>query len=235
LQRLYSLIASGLLLSVILASITIVAITTTPNREQALTSTSLIVSRETSSTNLTTLAVKLFFPNGTGENVGEMYAGSFESQHVRNQYLFDNITPGTYQRNLTGASGIYFPSGAVRVSSGTNFLNITVYQLEAFDIVVTAGPTLNYSSPGPTITVLNGTMVRFAIYNNTTLIQNLAVVKMLNNTESSNVLFNSSSDTINAGGSVNDTFVVSKVGSFFYECLIGNDARDGESGQFIVV
>ena len=56
----------------------------------------------------------------------------------------------------------------------------------------------------------------------------------LYNTSVSNVLFNSLSNTINAGGTSNDTFIVSKIGTFYYQSMVGNQARQGEYGYFTV-
>ena len=212
-----------------------VALTTTPSRGELQTSTTLVVSRVTTRTNTTELDVRLLFPNGTAPNFGDLYAGSFEGNRVDGRYVFDNMTPGLYELNFTGVTGIYFPSASVKVTTGLNTLNVTVYQLEVFNIVVTPGPELNSSTPAPTISVFNNTVVRFEIYNNTTLIQNLAVTSTLNNTNYSSILFDSLSNNVGAGGSANDTFIVSKVGKFYYECLIGNDAKDGEYGEFLVV
>ncbi len=233
-QRLSSLIASGLLLGIILISVTIVATTATPNRTHLHTSTSLVVSTVATKTNMTKLVVRIAFPNGTTPDVGELKIGSISGERVGSQFVFDNVTPGTYQLNFSKALGIYFPAANVKILPGLNSLNVTVYQLEVFQIVVTQGPSLNGSTPAPIIRVPNDTVVQFEILNNTTLIQNLAVVDTLNNTEYSNVLFNSLSETISAGGSANDTFVVSQSGTFYYACLIGNDAKAGEYGFFLV-
>lgn len=233
-QRSSSLLASGLLLLIILLSVSLVALTATPSRGVLQTATSIVVKRETTKTNTTFLAVKLSFPNGTIPQVGTMNAGTFESEFIDRQYVFGNITPGQYKLNWSGSPDIYFPSVQVEVTPGMNSLNITVFQQESFDIFVTAGPELNGTVPAPSIRVLNNTVVQFFIHNNTTLIQNLAVVSSLNNTNYSSIMFNSLSNNIGAGGSSNDTFVVSHAGKFFYECLIGNDARAGEYGEFIV-
>lgn len=228
------MIASALLLSVILVSVTVVAMSATRPRGNLQTSSSLVVSTVASKTNSTDLVVRLAFPNGTNPKVGALQAGSLQGRLLEGNYVFNNVTPGVYPLNFTGGPNIYFPSATVKVSAGVNSLNVTVYQLETFDILVGTGPLLNGSTPAPTIQVTNDTVVRFAIHNNTTLIQNLAIVGSLNNTEYSNVLFNSLSETISAGGSANDTFLVSNTGSYFYACLIGNDARLGEYGYFLV-
>lgn len=65
-------------------------------------------------------------------------------------------------------------------------------------------------------------------------IHNVAVVSTLYGTNYSTILFNSLSNTFTTGGSVNDTFIVSRTGTFYNECLIGNHAKDGEFGLFIV-
>ena len=233
-QRSSSLIASGLLLTFILLSVSLVALTTTPSRGIIETTTSVVVSRETSKTNTTVLAVRLYFPNGTSPQAGNMDAGSYHSEFIDNQYVFGGIAPGNYQLNWTGGPDIFFPSVQVKVTPGINSLNVSVFQLETFDIIVTAGPELNGSVPAPTIKVPNNTVVQFYIHNNTTLIQNLAIVSSLNNTNFSSIMFNSLSNNIGAGGSTNDTFIVNRTGNFFYECLIGNDARAGEYGEFLV-
>ena len=208
--------------------------TATPSRGSLETTSSLVVSTVASKTNRTQLVVRIAFPNGSSPNVGDLFAGSLEAQHQDNKYVFNNVTPGLYQLNFSGSPGIYFPISSAKVLAGLNSLNVTVYQLETFDIVVTEGPMFNNSTPAPLIQVPNDTVVQFAIHNNTTLIQNVAVVDSLNNTEYSSVLFNSLSETIGAGGSSNDTFLVSKTGGFFYACLIGNDAKLGEFGLFLV-
>jgi len=194
----------------------------------------IVASTTTAATNSTNLVVQLFFPNGTSVNSGEMTAGSLQSKHLNDQYLFDNITAGMYQLNFTNSGAVYFPATQVKVSNGVNVLNVTVYQLEVFHIIVNSGPTLNNTVPAPPISVLNDTVVQFVIYNNTTLIQNLAVVNTLYNSNYSNILFNSLSDSVSAGGTVNEIVHVSKIGLFYYECLIGNDAKDGEYGYFQV-
>ena len=163
-----------------------------------------------------------------------MYAGSIGSQSFSDKYEFSPIDPGTYDLNLSDVSGVYLAPSSVKVLQGVDELNATVYPLSVFRIVETPNLSLNGTQPGPDIIVKNATAVTFIVNNNTTLIQNLAVVSNLYNTNYSSVLFDSLSNTINAGGTVNQTFVVNQEGYFYYTCLIGNDAKAGEFGPFVV-
>lgn len=232
-RRISSLVASSLLLTLIILSTSLVALIATPTRGQPLTST-LIPITSSVSTNTTKLAIDMYFPNGTRESSGEIFAGAFKSTLLDNQYVFDNIIPGIYSLNTTGIPNVYLPSTSVKVIAGLNSLNITAYQIAVFPLTETPNLSFNGTQPGPTIIVKNNTAVMLIIHNNTTLIHNVAVVSTLYDTNYSTILFNSLSNTITAGGSVNDTFIVSRTGTFYYECLIGNHAKDGEFGLFIV-
>jgi hypothetical protein len=232
-DRSSSLLASGLLLVVIIISTGVAATLATPARGNPTPST--LVPLTTSAPNNTTeLIIRLYYSNGTEITSGKMFAGTIESNATNSEYMFKDILPGIYQLNITGVPEVYMPSASVKVVTGINLLNVTVYQERTFYIVETANLSFNNTEPGPSINVKNGTAVTFIIYNNTTLIQNVAVVNSLYNTNYSSVLFNSLSNTITAGGSVNDTFIVTQAGNFYYECLIGNDAKAGEYGFFVV-
>ncbi len=207
---------------------------TTPTRGQP-SSSILVASTSTGVTNASSLVIRLSYPNGTVVSSGMMFAGSMQSVTVANHYVFNNTSPGTYALNITGVKGIYLPPTSVKVFSGLNNLNITVYQLSTFVLVQFPNLSFNGTQPGPEIKVPNGTAVRFVVINNTTLIQNVAVTRTLYNSSFSNVLFNSLSDTLSAGGTVNATFIVSETGLFYYQCLIGNDARVGEYGYFEIL
>jgi hypothetical protein len=115
-----------------------------------------------------------------------------------------------------------------------NNLSVTVYPLSVFSLTATSSLSFNGTQPGPIISVRNATAVRLIIFNNTTQIFNIAVVSSLYNTSTSNVLFNSLSGTVNGGGTLTDTFIANKVGTFYYQSLIGNQAREGEYGYFTV-
>jgi lipoprotein-anchoring transpeptidase ErfK/SrfK len=164
-----------------------------------------------------------------------MFAGSVPSNTTSNNYEFSPINPGSYSLNLTGVPGVYFPAITTQVSPGVNLLSVVVFALKVFVLIATSNLSFNGTQPGPIITVRNNTAVRLVIHNNTTQIFNVAVVSSLYNTSTSNVLFNSLSSTVNAGGTLNDTFIVTKIGTFYYQSLIGNQAREGEYGYFTVI
>ena len=233
LRRIASIVASALLLSVIIIATAFAAILSVPNAAAPPTVISVSVN-SSATTKSTSLFVRLSFPNGTIFTDGRMYAGSIRSQVFSDKYEFSPIDPGTYDLNLGNVSGVYLPPSSVKVLQGVDELNVTVYPLSVFRIVETPNLSLNNTRPGPEIIVKNSTAVTFIVNNNTTLIQNLAVVSNLYNTNYSSVLFDSLSSTINAGGTVNQTFVVDQVGYFYYTCLIGNDASTGEFGLFVV-
>jgi hypothetical protein len=180
------------------------------------------------------LLLQLSLPNGTRFGAGRVFAGSFGSNFNRSAYLIEPISPGTYSLNMTNASNIFFPPTTVRLVQGINLVNLTVYPLSVFVVFATPNLTLNKTQPGPVIAVRNTTAVEFVFHNNTTLVQDIAVTRSLYNTSASSILFDSLSSSVSAGGSVNDTFIVSQAGSFYYDCLIGNDASGGEWGVFSV-
>jgi Multicopper oxidase len=163
-----------------------------------------------------------------------MFAGSIGANATSGQFMFNGLNPGNYQLNLTNAGDVYLPPTSARISSGVNVLNLTVYQLTIFRLTDNSSLSFNGTQPAPSIYVRNGTATRLVIQNNTTQVFNVAVVASLYNTTIANTLFDSLSSTISAGGSVNDTFIVSEVGSFYYQSMTGNQARQGEYGSFIV-
>jgi hypothetical protein len=224
-----------MLLGLIMASTIVVALFVTPTRGTP--SHSVIVASTTSSSvvgNKTALTVFLRFANGTQLSSGRMFLGNIPSNRTTTcGYGFYSVTPGTYPMNLTGEPTVFLPPTSIRVLSGSNVAVLTVYPLVVFSLYLSSSPGYNGSSPGPDLQVKNGTAVRVVITNNSTLIHDFAVVATVFNTSSSNVLFNSLSETMNAGGSTTDTFIVNSSGYFFYEDLIGSHARDGYYGFFI--
>ena len=235
-----AILGTSLLLGVLIVG-TVVAATfyKIPKIETVAPSTSTIVA-STSSVKSTTsesteLFVRLIFPNRTESTKGILSAGPFSANGTSGAYPFPKITPGNYTLSLSGAPEVYLPPTTLDVSLGSNYANVTVYKLNTFLLYDTNGLTLNGTQPGPPIQVANGTAVRIVLRNNTTLIHNIAVVKNLSNTNSSNIMFDSTSQTLNAGGTTNDTFVVTIPGSYYYADLIGNYAHDGEWGFFLVL
>lgn len=236
LQRFVSLIASAVLLLCIIAATAIAAHYATPTRGQVSPHTISATTSVTSTTNTnSTLMVVMFFPNGTGFTSGNLSAdghpGILQSDQ---QYFFSGLKPGTYQLNLTTSESVFLPPTSAQLSPGTNSLNLTVHQLNIFRLVNTPNLAFNNTQPGPNINVKNGTAVRLMISNNTTQVFNVAVVQDLYNISSSNVLFDSLSNTISAGGSVNDTFIASSAGTFYYQSMTANQAKQGEYGNFTV-
>lgn len=227
---------TALLLSIILAATVLASIVYMPRRSTPQPTTTALVSTSSAPSNETKLVVRARLPNGTNFSSGLLHAGDFSTNASSNQqYVFSKINPGTYPLSFTEAGTIYLPPTNVKVSAGLNHANITIYPLSIFVIYETDGLSLNGTQPGPTIQVMNGTAVQLVIRNNTTLIHSLAVVESVANESSANILFNSLSDTLNAGGTTNATFVVTMPGSFFYEDIIGNHARVGEYGVFDVL
>lgn len=151
------------------------------------------------------------------------------------QFVLDDLAPGNYQLNLTGVNNTYLPPISAHVSPGSNFLNLTVYQLLVFRLIASQNLSFNGTQPSPTISVSNSSAVQIVIQNNTTQVFNVAVVSALYNNSADNVLFDSLSNTISAGGSVVTTFIVSEVGTFYYQSMTGNQAREGEWGYFTVI
>jgi len=235
LHRLASLIASAAVLIIIIGATAFVASLSAPERGRP---TAHVVTGNTATTTKTTnstkLIVRLFFPNGTRLTSGEMFADTIANQNVSEKYNFPSLQPGSYSLNLTGVQSVYLPPTIAQVSPGVNVLNVTVYPLAQFALFATSTLSFNGTQPGPIISVPNNTAVRLIIYNNTTQIFNIAIVSSLYNTSTSNVLFNSLSSTVNGGGTLIDTFIVNKIGTFYYQSLIGNQAREGEYGYFTV-
>ncbi len=149
-------------------------------------------------------------------------------------FYFSPIKPGTYDLNLSGAPAVYLPPTVVKVVGGNSLLRLFVYALETFRLSETQGLSINGTQPGPPIQVNNGTAVRIIMYNNSTLVHDFSVVQDLGNTDYSNVIFDSLSATVTSGGVVTDTFVVNKIGLFYYKCLIGSHSAAGEWGAFEV-
>src|ERR1700730_1660884 len=230
-HRLASMVASALVLSIIIGATAFVASVSSPERgrpsPQVITGNTATT---TKTTNATELIVHLFFPNGTRLTSGEMFAGNIPRKNLTEKYVFAPIAPGSYSLNFTGVRGVFLPPTIAQVSPGVNALNVTVYPLEVLVLLATSTLSFNGTQPGPTITVHNNTAVRLIIQNNTTQIFNIAIVSSLYNTSTSNVLFSSLSSTVNGGGTLNDTFIVNNLGTFYYQSLIGNQAKQGENG-----
>jgi hypothetical protein len=233
-QRSASLIASAALLLSIITATAIAAHYATPTRGQPSVQT-ISATKTPTITNISAdLIVEVSYPNGSRLASGTLSAGSLSVTSNSSMFTFAGIKPGSYALNLTGVNGTYFPPTTAQVVAGANVLNLTVYQLATFDLVDTSNLAFNGSQPGPVIDVNNGTAVTLVIRNNTTQVFNVAVVDNLFNTSVANVLFNSLSSTISAGGSVNDTFITSGVGTFYYQSMTGNQAKQGEYGYFTV-
>ena len=232
-----ALIGIVLLLSIIIGATALTAFFFQPNVRTLTTAPTVTASVRSATNSSTSLLVALHFPNGTRFSAGTLTTGSSTSEQANGSYFFPSLPPGNYSiafSQTPPVSHVYLPSTSVRIQTGFNHASLTIYSLSVFVLVETSGLEYNDSAPGPTITVQNDTAVRFVIRNNTTLIHNVAVVETIANSSAANILFASLSNTLNAGGTTNDTFVVSSVGLFFYECLIGSHAHDGEYGTFIV-
>jgi hypothetical protein len=234
LQRSGALIASGLLLLCIISATAIAAHFATPVRGQPSVQTVSATTLTTvpTITNSTELLVTLSFPNGTKLLNGSLYSGTTRANLTSGKFEFSGLGPGNYQLNLTKTENTYLPPTSAKVSSGLNLLNLTVYQLVIFHLIDNSSLFFNGTQPGPPIYVKNDTATKLVIRNNTSQVFNVAVVMDLYNTTAANVLFDSLSSTISAGGSVNETFIVSEVGSFYYQSMTGNQARQGEYGFF---
>jgi hypothetical protein len=234
-HRLASIIASALVLSIIIVATAFVASVSSPDRGRP---TVRVITGNTATTTKTTnsteLIVHLFFPNGTRLTSGDMFADTIPTQNTSEKFVFSPMNPGSYALNLTGVEGVFLPPTIAQVSPGLNALDVTVYPLKIIVLIATSSLSFNGTQTGPIITVHNNTAVRLVIHNNTTQIFNIAVVSSLYNTSTSNVLFDSLSSTVNGGGTLNDTFIVNKIGTFYYQSLIGNQAREGEYGYFTV-
>jgi len=236
--RSYSaLLATALLLSIIVVATIVTALIFQPNVHTQTTAPTVTASVTSATNSSTSLLVTLHFPNGTRFTGGTLTAGTASSQTVNGSYYFPALLPGNYSIAFSATPPgyrVYLPSTSVRVQTGINHANLTIYSLVIFVLIETSALEYNNTSPGPTISAQNNTAVRLVIRNNTTLIHNVAIVETIANSSAANILFASLSNTLNAGGTTNDTFIVNRVGLFFYECLIGSHARDGEYGTFIV-
>jgi len=222
------------LLFIILTATVATSIILSESRTQTTSKTTTVITPSIATANETRLVINLAFPNGTRFNGGDLVAGSTITKGANGSYTFTTLIPGNYSLSFQGNESVYLPPTTVHLSPGISFANLTIYRMEIYTLIETANLGYNNSQPGPLIQVPNGTAVRIVLHNNTTLIHNLAIVQTLGNVSGSNIMFASLSDTLNAGGSTNDTFFVNKVGAFYYECLIGSHARDGEYGYFIV-
>lgn len=226
--------ATSLLLLLIIGATVIVAIAFPPAPASPKPTTPVVSATTTASANVTKLEIILAFPNGTRFSSGSLSAAGMKSQLYNESYLFSAISPGNYSLAYLGNVSVYLPPTTISVSSGLNVAKLTVYAMVTIVLVNSPNLAFNSTTPGPTILVNNGTAVRLTLKNNSSLIHDVAVVRTLGNVSTSNVLFGSTSDTLNAGGTTNDTFVVNTPGSFYYQDLIGNHAKDGEYGYFIV-
>ncbi|MGI0090983.1 MAG: hypothetical protein ACREBS_04680 [Nitrososphaerales archaeon] len=252
-----ALIGSVLLLSILILGTVVTAVLYSPPRTAPTQTTATITARtvssiititvsnnvttnsssitKTTALNKTQLAVKMNFPNGSNFDSGVLYAGSLSTNASNGEFVFPKINPGTYPLSIKGARSVYLPPTVLQLSAGVNFANITVYPVNTFVLYFSNGLYINGTQPGPSIIVPNASAVELVLINNTTLIHNLAVVRTLGNESSENILFNSLSYPLNAGGTLNDTFVVTTPGYFYYEDLIGNHARAGDNGPFYVL
>jgi hypothetical protein len=230
----YALLGSALLLGIIIIGVSLVGYVLTPVRGAP--STKVIVPITTfASSNETSLILTLKLPNGTDFTSGRASVGPYNSSVVNGSYYFRGVTAGSYSLNYTGAPNFLVPPLTMILKNGVaNLVNETIYPLRSFTLIETSGLSYNGTLPGPGITVKNDTAVRVKIFNNTTQIVDFAVVLNLANATQSNVLFNSLSNNLSAGGSTNDTFIVNSTGSFYYTSLIGSQSKDGEYGDFTV-
>ena len=230
--------ASLLLAVLITATIAIADFYHPPIPPAPVSSTSTITaltSHASSSPNRTDLFVRLAFANGTLLRGALLSAGPYLANSSTGTYEFPKIQPGNLSLLLSARVPAYLPPAEIDVLTGTNYANVTVYPLSIFTLILNNGLDINGSQPGPPIQAKNSTAVRLVIRNNTTLIHNIAVSNTLDNISSSNILFSSLSITLNAGGSTNDTFIVTNPGEYYYVDLIGNHAKDGEYGAFLVL
>lgn len=231
-RKSYAMAGSGVLLAILIVGISLAAYALTPARGTP--STKVIVANTSSnSLNETNLLLTLKLPNGTNFTSGEAFVDSYQSIVSNGSYFFKNIKPGSYSLNFTGATSFFVPPLTMKLSNGTNLVNETIYPLRFFVLFETAGLSYNGTRPGPQLNVNNGTAVKVEIFNNTTQINDFAVVRNLSDANQSNVLFNSLSDNLSPGGSTNDTLIVSSAGSYYYTSLIGSQSKDGEYGHFV--
>jgi hypothetical protein len=229
----YALLGSAALLAIIVIGISLAAYALTPAR--GVPSTKVVLATTSSaSLNETSLILTLKLPNGTDFTTGRAFVSSYKSSVSNGSYFFKNILPGSYSLNYTGAPDFYIPPITLILKKGVNLVSETIYPLSSFVLYQTSGLAYNGTLPGPQIRVKNDTAVRVEIFNNTTQIIDFAVVLNLANATQSNVLFNSLSNNLSAGGSTNDTFIVNSTGSFYYTSLIGSQSKAGDYGDFVV-
>jgi FtsP/CotA-like multicopper oxidase with cupredoxin domain len=221
------------LLLILIAGVSLAGYALTPVKGEP--STSVIVATTSStSINATKLIISLQLSNGTMYTSGSLFAGQYQSSYLNGSYVFQDIPPASYSLNFTGPNNIFFPPLKIVVQRGVNLVKAAIFPLESLKLVETSGFAYNGTLPGPTIDVRNGTAMRIELFNNTTQITDLAIVNSLSNFNQSSVEFNSVSNTLSPGGSTNDTFIVSSLGTFYYTSLIGSQARNGQYGHFIV-
>jgi hypothetical protein len=228
-----ALLGSALLLIILLIGVTIAAYVLTPVKGTP--TTVVVVAKTTSSSNFnsTDLILSLRLPNGSLFTSGMITAGSYGSIIENGSYVFSNIQPGNYVLNLTSSPNYFLPE-SIKLAKGINSVNLTIYPLFRFTLFENPGLKYNDSSPGPLVSVSNGSAVRLQVFNNSSQINNIAIVNSLTNFSQSNVLFNSVSNSLSPGGSTNDTFIVSSTGFFYYASLFASQAKDGQYGYFNV-
>ena len=227
-----ALMGSGLLLVVLIIGVSLAAYTLTPQRG-APSSTVVVASNPSTNLNGTTLLLSLKLPNGTRFTSASVAIGPYFSVVANQSYYFKDAAPGTYSFNMTGAPNYVLPA-TVKLAKGANYANLTVYPLQTIALVEGPGLQYNDTQPGPPIFVRNSTAVKVQIFNNSSQINDFAVVSNLNNFSAPNVLFSSVSETLLPGGSTNATFIVDTVGSLFYTSLIASQAKAGQYGYFYV-
>jgi hypothetical protein len=228
-----ALIGSALLLIILLVGVTIAAYVLTPVKGSPTSLTVIAKTSSTSNFNSTELILTLKLPNGSRFTSGVVNAGPFGSTVENNSYVFRNIQPGNYVLNLTRAPNFFLPE-SIKLGKGINFVNLTIYPLFTFRLIVNPGLKYNTTSPGPLIAVSNASAVRLQVFNNSSQINNIAIVNSLTNFTEQNILFNSVSNSLSPGGSTNDTFIVTSNGFFYYASLFASQAKDGQYGYFYV-
>ncbi|MHB1908908.1 MAG: multicopper oxidase domain-containing protein [Nitrososphaerales archaeon] len=227
-----ALIGSAGLLVILIIGVIITAYIYTPVRGVA-PKTVIVASTSSAERNQTELVLGLRLSNGSIFDEGNLTLGTYNSQVINQSYIFQNISPGSYSLNLTDVSGFFLPPATLEISKGENFARATIYPLVTFSLIETGALTYNGTRPGPSIVVKNGTAIILSLTNNTTQINDFAVVRDLGNTSQSNVLFNSLSNTLGPGGSSSDIFIVSSPGFYYYTSLIGSQSKDGQFGYFL--
>ncbi len=238
-----ALLGSGLLLSVLVIAMVLTAVFYVPQQSvpthvttiiTAHAITSVVTTTSSTTVNATELTVMMDFPNGSTFDSGILSAGTLSANATRGEFFFPKIAPGTYPLALKNTTHVYLLPTNLKLRAGLNYANVTVYQMNTFVIYLNNGLSMNGTQPGPAIIAHNASAVELVIINNSTLIHNVGVVMNLGNASSLNILFNSLSLTLSAGGSTNDTFIVTRTGNFYYEDLIGDHALAGDYGFFYV-